>query len=181
MTARRCNECTLCCKLMPVSEIGKAAGTRCRFQRAKGCTVYHDHAAGFPRSCAQWSCAWLLNVEGMADMPRPDRARYVIDTVPDYVEAEAVLGQRARMGVVQIWIDPAHPEVHRDPKLRAWIELQAKTTKFAALIRFNSYDALFLLPPSLSGDGQWHEKAGTPTGEDHTLCDITDTLRALDP
>ena len=42
-THRRCGDCQLCCKLLPVRELSKGASERCRHQRVgKGCTVYRQ-------------------------------------------------------------------------------------------------------------------------------------------
>jgi len=173
MSERRCHECTLCCKVLPVRELGKAAGVRCVHQRAHGCRIYEAR----PQSCRTWSCLWLTN-EDMLDMPRPDRAHYVIDPSPDYVEAiDEPSGARFRIPVVQIWIDPAHPLAYRDAQLLAWIERRAQRTRQAALIRFDSTRALMLCPPSMSADGQWHEKHGTPTHE-HPIAEVLATYRA---
>jgi len=166
MTVRACNECTLCCKLLPIREIGKRANTMCTHQRSgKGCTVYH--AEGFPVSCGLWSCIWLSTED---DLPRPDRAHYVIDPSPDFVE---VSGQR--VPVVQIWIDPKYPHVHRDPKLRAWLERRFETRGEVGLVRFDSSKAIALFPPAFPfspPQGRWIEKGGTST--EHSAQEIYD-------
>ena len=117
--ARRCGGCTLCCKLLPVEEIGKHAGERCRHQRwGKGCAVYRR---GLPVSCSLWSCAWLADA-GAAGLPRPDRAHYVVDIVADTVRVVPHDGTPPTLlSVIQVWLDPAFPEAHRDPALRAYI------------------------------------------------------------
>ena len=77
---RRCGECTLCCKLLPVVELKKKANTPCQFQRSgKGCTVHGTRKQ--PTSCAIWSCRWLMN-EDADELARPDRSHYVIDPSP---------------------------------------------------------------------------------------------------
>ena len=148
---RRCGGCTLCCKLLPVEEIGKHAGERCRHQRwGKGCAVYRR---GLPVSCSLWSCAWLADA-GAAGLPRPDRAHYVVDIVADTVRVVPHDGTPPTLlSVIQVWLDPAFPEAHRDPALRAYIEARA----MPALIRLNSKDAFILSPPNCSPSGQWEE------------------------
>ena len=38
---RHCGGCTLCCKLIPVEELNKPAGARCKHVRTgKGCSIY---------------------------------------------------------------------------------------------------------------------------------------------
>lgn len=166
---RRCGACTLCCKLLPVHDIQKPANQVCKFQRsAKGCTVYRQR--GFPTSCALWNCLWLGD-DDAADLPRPDHAHYVIDVSPDYIEIIMSSGEVMRVDVVQIWVDPKHPHAYQDPRLLAWIERRAQRLGHAALIRFDSYRALTLFPPSLSSDGNWHERAGQSTAH-HTPADI---------
>lgn len=172
MTERRCGECTLCCKLIPVGEIGKPANQRCVYQRTgKGCRVYRRPK--FPSSCELWSCGWLLDLNA-AHLPRPDHAHYVIDPSPDYITVQAVDGTRGRLPVVQIWIDPKHRNVHRDPRLRAWIARHADIHGQAALIRFNSSDGFVLLPPSITGDG-WLEKNAQCENRQHSMKEIFET------
>ena len=175
MTERRCGDCSLCCKLVPVAEIGKAANQRCEQQRTgKGCLVYHKSI--FPRSCKVWSCVWLLN-EAAEFLPRPDHAHYVIDSMPDYITVQAEDGTTGRLPVVQIWVDPQHRNAHRNPRLRAWIARRAETHGQAALIRYSSTDAIVLLPPFVTGEG-WIEKTPQSDGKgDHTQADIAETYR----
>lgn len=165
MERRRCNECTLCCRLVPVWELQKKANQRCGFVRAgKGCSVYRS--AAYPTSCTKWACMWLTDPS--ADLPRPDRAHYVVDQFLDYIELE-YHGERARIDVVQVWVDPKHPEAHRDPLLRAWLELRAAMYGQAALIRFNEKDALTLFPPSMTSTGEWVEHVGGRVGSQHSI------------
>lgn len=175
MTERRCGDCSLCCKLVPVAEIGKPANKRCLSQRTgKGCIVFDGPT--FPRSCKVWSCAWLLN-DGADLLPRPDHAHYVIDTLPDYITVNAEDGTTGRLPVVQIWVDPKHRNAHRNPRLRAWISRRAETHGQAALIRFSSSEALVLLPPNITGEPDWIEKYPQSDGTEHTQADIAETYR----
>lgn len=168
---RRCGGCTLCCKLMPVQELEKPANAVCKFQRSgKGCTVHKQRAQ--PSSCAIWACGWLTN-DDADELMRPDRSRYVIDPSPDFVEAvDNESGKVTRIEVVQIWCDPAHPNAHRDPALRAWIDRRGARLGQAALIRFGSRRALPLFPPSICADGQWHEGEAQRTAQPHTPTEI---------
>ena len=165
---RRCGDCTLCCKLLPVRELDKAAGEVCQHQRSrKGCTVYKQRAQ--PMTCRIWSCMWLRN-DDAEDLARPDRSHYVIDPSPDYIELlNHEDGKVMRVDVVQIWVDPKHPNAHRDPALRAWIDRRAKRLGHAALVRFDSRRSLHLFPPSMSADGRWHERQGTAIEREHTI------------
>ncbi|HTE38020.1 MAG TPA: hypothetical protein VK630_15880 [Reyranella sp.] len=167
-THRRCGDCQLCCKLLPipagerlqdgrlVMDGVKPAGERCPHQCRKGCRAYDRR----PLPCAIWNCRWLVN-DDTADMPRPDRAHYVIDLMPDFVTAiDHATGTEQSIPVVQVWIDPNHREAHRDPVLRAYLERRGERERTAAVIRFSSSDGFVLFPPSMSADRQWHEEHG---------------------
>jgi hypothetical protein len=178
---RRCGECSLCCRLLPVKELGKGAGERCRHQRGLGCKVYHSLRTVSP-SCELWTCRWLVE-DDTADLTRPDRSHYVIDVMPDYVRGEHnETGASFTIPVIQIWIDPAHPDAHRDPALRAYVERRA-AEGMAALVRYGSgTDQDFtLIAPRLSEDGQWHEikrPPGVPIDPEHSAAD---KVKALGP
>lgn len=150
MNARKCNECTLCCKLLPVLDIAKPANTKCKHQNHKGCGIYLKR----PISCRIWKCVWLLEPSVIT---RPDKSHYVIDPSPDYVELTSN-GESAikKVRVIQVWVDPKYPKAHEDPELRAWLE----KWELPALIRFNSSDSIAIFPPSITGKG-WVEMAGT--------------------
>lgn len=163
---RRCGECTLCCKVMPVGQIGKPANTRCQHLRAKGCTVHS--MARYPSSCSLWQCVWLQQPD--ADLPRPDRAHYVIDPYLDYIEL-AYRGERERLDVVQVWVDPKHPNAHRDPKLRAYLADRAERVHQAGLVRFDEVRALALFAPAFTTGG-WIEVEHMCLGRQHTVAEI---------
>lgn len=172
MTTRRCNECTLCCRVMPVAEIGKAAGTACHQQRSKGCRVYGTSA--FPRACRLWSCVWLL--DDTLPLPRPDRSHYVIDAALDFIVIEGVTVE-----ALQIWVDPRFPTAHRAPSLLAWLEARWDTHEQIALVRFDSVRSHVLLPPAVTGEG-WIESRGNErscVGPQHTPAQIHATLAQL--
>lgn len=157
-STRVCGDCQLCCKLVPVSSIGKPANTRCRHQRVgKGCLVYHQ--AGMPPECDLWSCKWLLGGE-TADLQRPDRVHYVIDMMPDMIGAiPPGSSERHDVMVTQVWLDPAFPLAHRDPGLRGYAEQIAARDQMPILVRIGSSEAFLLVAPSLASDGQWHEQS----------------------
>ncbi len=179
---RRCGECTLCCRLLPVRELGKGAGERCRHQRGLGCKVYHQLKTVSP-SCAMWTCRWLVE-DDTADLSRPDRSHYVIDVMPDYVRwVENETGRSATVPTIQIWIDPAHPDAHRDPALRAYVERRA-AEGMVALVRYGSGtdDDFTLIAPQLAEDRQWHEvkhPPGVPVDPEHSAADRVKALGRL--
>jgi hypothetical protein len=162
---RTCGECTLCCRLVPVASLNKPGGVRCKHQRFRtGCAIYRKE--GFPIECGLWSCRWLMTD---IDVPRPDRAHYCIDIVPDYITARDNRGGGdITQPVIQIWVDPHYPEAHRDPRLRAWLEAMS-LEGWCALIRFSPSEAMLLIPPLMSSTGRWEEAgAGRMTCADST-------------
>jgi hypothetical protein len=156
---RTCGACQLCCKLLPVRELSKGAGERCRHQRfGKGCLVYHK--PGFPMSCAMWSCRWLVN-DDTAELSRPDRSHYVVDMVPDRIKITPPDGgDPVVLLVVQVWVDPAFPDAHRDPALRRYLERRAEQDDMAALVRYSSTRGMTLFAPIFDAQkrGEWAER-----------------------
>jgi hypothetical protein len=96
--------------------------------------------------------------------------------VSDYITAQDnETGEDRHIQVVQIWIDPKHPEAHRDPALRRYVERRANEGT-AALVRFDERKATVLFAPAFSVDGQWHE---IDTGISEQQHEIEDVVRAL--
>jgi hypothetical protein len=158
---RACGECTLCCKLLPVMELTKKAGEVCQHQRHfKGCAIYTKR----PRSCKTWSCAWLLDDSLDKNFKRPDKAHYVIDPVPDYVTIlDNVTQETHKLPSLQIWMEPKYPNAHDDKALRDYLIEH----NLIATMRFNSYDAINLIPPTMNKSKQWAEVQGEQEAE-HT-------------
>lgn len=164
---RQCGDCQLCCKLLPVhgglrvngkdlpGNFHKPAGERCPHQRfKKGCAVYGKPK--MPPACRLWNCRWLVNDDTDA-LSRPDRSHYVLDITPDFITLrDDNNGSQRNIPVVQIWCDPNYRDAWRDPHLLAYLERRGRDG-IAALIRFNSKDAITLFPPSMAEDRQWHE------------------------
>lgn len=171
---RECGDCQLCCRLLPVPPLSKLAGQRCIHQKfRKGCAVHHT--AKMPLECGLWNCRWLVN-DDAADLPRPDRAHYVIDLAPDFITAQNnETGEVQHIQVVQIWCDPKYPDAHRDPALRRWIFRRAQDG-IATIIRFNARDALTIFAPPLDINDEWHEIGGTATERSHTMTEIASAL-----
>lgn len=154
---RQCGTCSLCCRLLPVLDL-KVGFTKCPHSRhhAGGCCKIH---ATKPRACELWSCRWLVDPE--CNLPRPDRAHYVIDVLPDEIEATDRDGNKQTVPVIQVWIDPAWPEAHREPRLRAWLAEQASQTGMAAIVRSGKPDSLVLAAPALTSTRTWIESTAT--------------------
>jgi hypothetical protein len=174
---RKCGDCQLCCKLLPVRELGKGANQRCRHQRfAKGCAVYRQ--SGMPASCALWNCRWLVG-DDTADLPRPDHSHYVIDIMPEFITLRNnETGEKMPFQVVQIWLDPKFPDAYRDPRLRTYL-LRRGREGIIALIRFNASDGMTLWPPQITGNGWVECRDNHEIAPEHSAAEIVDTLSRL--
>lgn len=171
--SRKCGNCTLCCKLLPQAELNKAAGQRCQHQRHTGCRIYPRR----PASCRLWSCMWLVG-DGTEAMSRPDVSHYVVDVMPDYVTAVSDTGERQTIGVLQVWVDPRHPDAHRDPALRAFLDRYGGEKGMGAIIRYGSSEGFTLFPPSLTG-GRWIEHRGGIAEHEHSAAEKMEVLGGL--
>jgi hypothetical protein len=172
---RQCGDCQLCCKLLPVPPLQKAAGVACRFQKFhKGCTVYGKPA--MPRECAIWNCRWLVN-DDTDELSWPDRSHYVIDIMPDFITVrDDATGEKRTIQVAQVWIDPRHPDAHRDPALRRWMFRRAQAG-IATIVRYNAKDAIVIFAPPFDAGGEWHEiTSGMTTVKTHTLDEMIEAL-----
>jgi hypothetical protein len=176
---RACGDCQLCCKLLPVESLHKIAGVKCQHQRVgKGCMIY----ATKPHECHWWNCRWLLD-DNTGNLPRPDRAHYVLDVMPDFVHQVHEDGRRVDFPVMQIWCDPAFPNAWREPRCMAYIEWVAKERQMGTIIRWGRESALTVFAPCLTFDGEWHEVTGqikpeNEAGLKHVLGRLSDQNRA---
>jgi hypothetical protein len=77
--ARACGECSLCCTVLRVDELGKLGGVPCRALRSVaaggGCGIH----ARRPAICRAYRCLWLQG--GLEPDDRPDRLGAVLDLV----------------------------------------------------------------------------------------------------
>jgi hypothetical protein len=153
---------------MPAPMFNKPADQRCQHQRhGKGCAIYPSR----PFPCRVWSCGWLMN-DDTADQRRPDRAHYLIDPSPEFITCEDnVTGERHRIPIVQIWVDPKYPDAHQDPHLRGWIERRG----LVALIRYSERTGFTLWPPALTSGTGWRTKHGIFEHQ-HSVEEIYDVM-----
>jgi hypothetical protein len=162
--SRVCGDCQLCCRLLPTAEIDKPALLRCPHQKhGVGCAIY----ANRPMSCQLWSCRWLMDQPGTRDLPRPDRANYVVDSFPDFITMVPDDGSTpAHIEVIQVWVDPNYKDAHRAASFRTWLEGQGKP----AIIRYDAREGFILFPPCTTGGRgfvEYHDSK--PAGREHTL------------
>jgi hypothetical protein len=173
---RRCGECTLCCKLLPVGEIDKPGSTLCKFQRSSGCRIHSK--PNYPHSCRVWFCGWMQ--DDQMSLPRPDRAHYVIDTSPDFATING-----ANVPVISIWIDEHHPHAWRNQALFDWLLARWRTRGQLAVARSSAREATILIPPNLHAPwwptelvaDEWREVLGVTHVREHTPAEIFEALK----
>lgn len=173
---RKCGECQLCCKLLPVADfkLVKDAGKKCKHQKYHvGCKVYNT--SQMPASCSTWNCRWLVN-DDTHDLPRPDRAGYVIDMMPDFVGVrDNNTGAQFDMQVLQVWIDTDRLDAVEAESFRTYLDRQ----KMPALVRLNERISFVIFPPSTNSSREWAQtpiKEADPGTIPHSVKEIATKL-----
>lgn len=105
---RRCGRCTLCCKIMEITELKKPVGSWCSHcDPGKGCRIYQER----PDECRTFQCLWLMGEGHLGQEWKPDKSKLVL------VTAHTGNG-------VEIRCDPGYPQAWRkEPfysKIRQW-------------------------------------------------------------
>ena len=113
---RSCGDCSLCCKVMAVSEIDKPKGVWCgHFVRGTGCGVYSNR----PEACRTFICQWLVNGQ-MGPEWKPNTCKMV------------VVGEGAKKLVVHV--DAGSPGPWREPYLGWLREVAARGLKQGGMV-----------------------------------------------
>ena len=118
MTDRnRCGGCSMCCKIVGVTELAKPPNKWCEFCAVgSGCRIYQDR----PRSCAAFECFWFSNA-WISDELRPDRCKVVFDRMQ---EANAVLAM----------VDPGRPDAWKAKPVERFIKDLVERFKIAVVV-----------------------------------------------
>jgi hypothetical protein len=75
---RACGSCTLCCKLIEVTELEKPQHSWCKHCKpGKGCGNYEAR----PSDCRTFYCGWMADLS-FGDEWRPDRAKFIMTFEP---------------------------------------------------------------------------------------------------
>lgn len=76
--ARECGSCTMCCKLIEVTELEKPQNVWCKqCKPGKGCGSYDTR----PSDCRTFYCGWMADLS-FGDEWRPDRAKFIMTYEP---------------------------------------------------------------------------------------------------
>lgn len=83
---KSCSECSLCCKVLEITEFAKPPGKLCEHCHASGgCGVY----ATRPKVCRDYECLWKGD-RSLSSRLRPDRVGTILMEDPDSDEYRAV-------------------------------------------------------------------------------------------
>jgi hypothetical protein len=78
VTGRSCGTCSLCCKVLPIQELGKPAGKWCiHCAPGSGCSQHADR----PQACRRFFCSWRLD-PNLGPEWKPEVSRFVLWTDP---------------------------------------------------------------------------------------------------
>lgn len=104
---RRCDSCTLCCKVLSIEELAKPKGNWCSHcDVGRGCRIYEQR----PVECRNFYCGFLT-VPDLSEEWRPSKSKIVLVSELDGVRIAA-------------HVDPARPDAWRkEPfysKLKEW-------------------------------------------------------------
>jgi hypothetical protein len=103
MTARACGDCSLCCKVMTIEELGKPARSWCpHCAPGQGCRVYDRR----PAECRTFNCLWLTDTR-FGQHWKPNKSKLVLTVSEDGIE---------------IRCDPAFPDAWRKEPIRSDIQ-----------------------------------------------------------
>jgi hypothetical protein len=76
---RSCGGCTMCCKVLGITELAKPVGKWCTHcEIGKGCKIYETR----PEECRKFHCLWLVD-DRFSDSWKPDRSKIVVTTGQD--------------------------------------------------------------------------------------------------
>ncbi len=106
--ANHCGTCTMCCKLLGIIELDKAAGQWCTHCAiGTGCKIYDTR----PADCRTYMCVWRDFREQGHPIPeelRPDRCGVIIDAALNgrdhYVRVDATKPDAWKKPIVQAFV-----------------------------------------------------------------------------
>lgn len=119
-SGRTCGDCTLCCKVMGITELKKPAGTWCEHcAPGVGCKIYKDR----PSSCAGFECLWLQGSPAtVPDELKPNRCKAVIVPMKEPFQGFVVHA------------DPGYPTAWSEGLLKYYIDAAVRSGLSVAIV-----------------------------------------------
>lgn len=139
----RCGACTLCCELLEVAVLHKAANTQClHCVRGTGCSIWENR----PAVCRQYFCLWAVSNK-LPENLRPDKCGVVFEPLRD-------------RPIMLALTSPERPDAWRGAHTMHLIEMLLQSG--TAVIATDGTDKNVLLPEGQTADEVWaHVKEGT--------------------
>jgi hypothetical protein len=128
---RACGSCSLCCKVLPISEpeIAKPANVWCQHCKpGRGCSIYADR----PLICRAFTCQWLVD-GSFGDHWKPARSKMVLRMIPN----------RGSL-ILYVYPDPGYPGAWR--KQPYYAELKERSTRMGVIIHAGPLGRIGILP-----------------------------------
>jgi hypothetical protein len=138
--------------------LSRQASRKAMLSRAhrQGSSIYSKRH----NDCRAWSCRWKATRRPAAC--RAPTARTIRSTVSTTTSPRTIPRQtNAKVGAYQVWVDPAFPDAHRAPELRAWVEKQNAKHGCVFVIRYSARAGFTLIPPTLSDGHGWLESTAS--------------------
>lgn len=128
---RACGTCTMCCKVLQILDLDKAAGQWCKHAKpGRGCGIYETR----PGTCREFFCEWMIDGRYGPEW-KPDTAKFVVS--PLLSDSNLLIA-----------VDPNFPNAwRREPyisNIRQWVKTCEAMGRFV-LIRIGGR-CLALLP-----------------------------------
>jgi hypothetical protein len=112
--ARECGDCSLCCKLLGIEELGKPQGQWCpHCVKPNGCAIYDQR----PQECRDFSCGWLES-SSLGPEWQPSRCKIVLYVSEDGARMIA----QVDLGTPNAWREEPYYR-----QLKAWARQWIKT------------------------------------------------------
>ena len=106
--AKSCGTCTLCCKLLGITEIEKPAWEWCSHcAPGRGCTIYETR----PPSCREFECQWLCEPE-LPESLKPERSKVMLTG--------------AAGPILNAYCDPGHPMAWKREPMYSLLQERAR-------------------------------------------------------
>lgn len=126
-----CGDCTMCCKVYDVDDVGKKAGQKCSHVRPEGgCGIWGLH----PQTCQDFKCLWLRH-DDLNGLWRPDHAGFVLRLEPNGT-------------TLAVDVDPDRPDDWRRAyyydQLKQWSEVMPKNE---GLVLVYAPEGLYVITP----------------------------------